>query len=176
MLLSQANNQSAREEVPHIFCVYRSPLLCPLLSHMNSAHILCSYFFHIYLNILPLMPVSSKRPLSFRLSHHNLVCISLLSHACHMPQPLQPPSFGSTHISIWPGVQIMKLLIMQFSASSYHLFSLNSSPQHPVLKHPWSVCFQNIRDQVSHIHIKKKQKIFRQWAIMYMCIYICVCV
>jgi len=37
----------------------------------------------------------------------------------------------------------MKLLIMQFSASSYHLYPLMSkyTPQHPVLKHPCFVFF-----------------------------------
>jgi hypothetical protein len=39
------------------------------------------------------------------------------------------------------GVQVMKLLIMQFSAISRHFISLRSrySPQHPVIKHPQSV-------------------------------------
>jgi hypothetical protein len=39
---------------------------------------------------------------------------------------------------IWRGVQVMKLLIMQFSPTSRYLVSLRSkySPQHPVVKHP----------------------------------------
>jgi hypothetical protein len=37
------------------------------------------------------MPWSSKRSLSFGLSHQNLVHFSLLSHACHMPRPPHSP-------------------------------------------------------------------------------------
>jgi len=119
--------------------IYRNPLPGPLLSLTNPIHTLTSYFFQIYFNILPSMPMSSKWPLSARFSHHNAVCISLPFYACHKPKPLHPPSFGcSTHISIWPGVQVMKLLIMQFSVLSYHLYPPGSKyvPQHPVLKHP----------------------------------------
>jgi len=129
---------------PTCYHAHRNPLLDPLLSQTNPIHALTSYFFQIYFSILPSMPVSSKWPLSARFSHYKPVCISLLSYACHKPKPLHPPSFGcSTHISIWPGVQIMKLLIMQFSASSYHLYPLRSKyiPQHPVLKHPCFVFF-----------------------------------
>jgi hypothetical protein len=38
----------------------------------------------------------------------------------------------------WRTVQVMKLLIMQFSPTSYHFIPLWSkySPQHPALKHP----------------------------------------
>jgi hypothetical protein len=41
----------------------------------------------------------------------------------------------------WRRVQVMKLLIMQFSPTSYHFIPLWSkySPQHPVLKHPESI-------------------------------------
>jgi hypothetical protein len=46
----------------------------------------------------------------------------------------------------------MKFLIMQSSPASHHFFPLRSrySPQHPILKHPQSVFFFNVRDQVSH--------------------------
>jgi hypothetical protein len=41
--------------------------------------------------------------------------------------------------SIWSGLQIVKLLITQYSPASYYLIPLRSkySPQHPVLKHPF---------------------------------------
>jgi hypothetical protein len=41
--------------------------------------------------MLPSMPWSSKRYLSFRLSHQNIVLFSLLSHPCHMPGPTHFP-------------------------------------------------------------------------------------
>jgi hypothetical protein len=42
----------------------------------------------------------------------------------------------------WWRVQVMKLLIMQFSPTSCHYICLHSkySPQHPVLKHWLSMC------------------------------------
>jgi hypothetical protein len=41
---------------------------------------------------------------------------------------------------------------MQSSAASCHFLPLRSkySPQHPVLKHPQSIVFCSVRDQVSH--------------------------
>jgi hypothetical protein len=38
-------------------------------------------------------------------------------------------------------MQVLKLLIMQISPTSRHFISLRSkySPQHPVLKHPYSI-------------------------------------
>jgi hypothetical protein len=46
----------------------------------------------------------------------------------------------------------MKLLIMQHSPASRHFLPLMSkySPQHPVLKHPQSMFFLNVRIQVSY--------------------------
>jgi hypothetical protein len=43
----------------------------------------------------------------------------------------------TTATTVWWSVQIMKLLIMQFSAASCHFIPLRSkySPKHPVLKH-----------------------------------------
>jgi hypothetical protein len=49
----------------------------------------------------------------------------------------------------WSGVQVMKLLTTQFSPPSCYFISLRSkySPQHPVLKHPQSICSSlNVRD------------------------------
>jgi hypothetical protein len=49
-------------------------------------------------------------------------------------------------------VQIMKLLIMQFSPTSFHVILLHAkySPQHSVLKHHEYIFSLNITDQVSH--------------------------
>lgn len=49
---------------PTCYHVYRNPLLGPLLTQTNPIHILTSYFFQIYFNILPSTPMSSKWPLS----------------------------------------------------------------------------------------------------------------
>jgi hypothetical protein len=57
-----------------------------------------------------------------------------------MPWPSHPPRLDySNHI--WQRVQIMKLLLMQFSPSYCHFIPLWSKypPQHNVLKHPQSL-------------------------------------
>jgi hypothetical protein len=43
---------------------------------------------------------------------------------------------------IWQRIQVMKLPIMQFPPISCHIISLQSkhSPQHPILRHPQSMC------------------------------------
>jgi hypothetical protein len=54
-----------------------------------------------------------------------------------MPRPPHPRLHNSNYT--WWRVQIMKLLVMQFSLPSCHSTPLwyKYSPQHPVLKHPW---------------------------------------
>jgi hypothetical protein len=53
----------------------------------------------------------------------------------HTHCPFYPPTFDQ--LNIWPRVQIMKLLIMQFSPASFHFlcFRYIHSSQYPVLKH-----------------------------------------
>jgi hypothetical protein len=70
-------------------------------------------------------------------------------HACYMPHPSHSHSLDHSNYT-WRRVQVMKLIIMQFSPT-YHFIPLRSkySPQHPVLT--LSLCSSlNIRDQVSH--------------------------
>jgi len=60
-----------------------------------------------------------------------------------MPFPSHAPLFDDPNDILWR-VQVIKLLIMQSSPSSWHfppLRSKYSSPQHPVLKHPPSVFY-----------------------------------
>jgi len=49
---------------------------------------------------------------------HNPIRMSLIPHACHMPCPSHPPLFVRPNY-IWRGVEIMKLLNMQFPAASF---------------------------------------------------------
>jgi hypothetical protein len=61
----------------------------------------------------------------------------LLPHSQHMLRPPHPPQLNNSNYT-WQRVQIMQLLVMQFSPPSHHFIPLWSkySPQHPVLKHP----------------------------------------
>jgi hypothetical protein len=62
-------------------------------------------------------------------------------HATHTcPAPSHPPSLDNSNYT-WQTVQVMKLIIMQFSPTSYQFIPLwlRYSPQHPVLKYPQSV-------------------------------------
>jgi hypothetical protein len=61
-------------------------------------------------------------------------------HVCYIPCTSHPPLLDNSNYTLWR-VQVMKLLIMQFSQTSYHFISLQSkySPQHPDLK-----CFQSL--------------------------------
>jgi hypothetical protein len=58
---------------------------------------------------------------------------SSFPHSCYMPCPSHPPLFDHSNYT-WRRVQVMKLLITQFSLTSCHFTSLRSkySPQHPV--------------------------------------------
>ena len=49
----------------------------------------------------------------------NSIRMSLSSHACHMPCPSRPSLFVRPD-NIWRGVEIMKILIMQFPAASHY--------------------------------------------------------
>jgi hypothetical protein len=54
-----------------------------------------------------------------------------------MPCPSHPPWLDHSNYT-WRTIQVMKLLIMQFSPTTYHFIPLRLkySPQHPVLRHP----------------------------------------
>jgi hypothetical protein len=86
------------------------------------------------------MSRSSKWSLLFRLSNQNILCISCISHVCHMRRPSNSSWFDHPN-NIWWNVQVMKLLIMQSSAASRHLLPLRAKciPGHPVPRHPQCV-------------------------------------
>jgi hypothetical protein len=76
-----------------LFCysVHKSPPPVPILNHINSVHILPSYFFKIHCTIIfPSVPRSSKWSLSFSFPHWKHLCI-FLSFVYHTPHPAHPP-------------------------------------------------------------------------------------
>jgi hypothetical protein len=102
--------------------VYSSPSGVPILSQMNPDRALPSNLFNIHLNIIiPSTPRFSNQSLYFRVPHQSLVCISVPYHSCHVPHQSRPRWSDHTN-NVGRGVEIMKLLIMQFSPASYSYY------------------------------------------------------
>jgi hypothetical protein len=110
---------------------------------MNPVHPTPSYFSKIHINII-LTPMyrSSYRLLSCGFPITILLCIPLFPYAYCMPSPSHPPLFDNFNY-IWRILQVVKLLIIQFSPTSYHIIPLQSkySSQHPLLIHLQSMFF-----------------------------------
>jgi hypothetical protein len=146
---SEVSSHSASQEIFHLlwdlklhYRVHRSPALVPILSQMNPVHNFPPYLPKIHSNIiLPSTPPSSTWSPHFRLSDQIFVLFRLSSMRAtcsyHLILDL------TILIIFWWSVQVMKLLIMQYSAASLHFLPHRSkySPQHPVHKHPQFVFF-----------------------------------
>jgi len=92
----------------------------------------------------------SRRSSSLRVSHYNSVRIYLLSHACHVAR-LSCRRRSYDFKNVWLKVQIMKLLVPQFSlASLYFLLDPDIFLQDSVLAHSHCMFCFPIWDQVSH--------------------------
>jgi hypothetical protein len=80
----------------------------------------------------------------------------------HVTCPVFLNLVDMTILIIFGGVQIMKLLIMQFYPASCHFILLRSkySPQHPVLKHTQSAFFPLRERHKLHIHTKQQAKLY----------------
>jgi hypothetical protein len=107
---------------------------------MKPPHNALYSFFQISFNVT--LPSSfSKR------SHHNHVCVFLLSHACHMSHPSHL-SWISHPNNIWREAHNMKLFLF-YSPCSF----LNT-----LFSNIISLCFSlSVGDQVSHPQKNKKQ-------------------
>jgi hypothetical protein len=110
------------------------------LIHSTPSHLISLRSIIIYYPSSTLR--SSKWSLSLRFAHQKPIRIFLHFHTCYMPRPSQSPWFDYPNI-IWWGVQIMKILIMQFATVPCYLVPLNPKylPQHPVLRHPQHILF-----------------------------------
>jgi hypothetical protein len=117
--------------------IHKSSLLSPILRQTKPVHITPSYLSKIHHNIID-PPTSWSSLVSFSLAFLLTTCTCWYSlHSFHMQRPSHPPRVYYSKYT-WRGVQIMKLLVMQFSLSSRHFVLLRSKHplQHPVLKRP----------------------------------------
>jgi hypothetical protein len=140
----EAANCPATQELPSILKnpkvhprIHNNPPVVPILSQIDPVPTIPSYLRSILILSTQLRLGLPTGSLSFWLSHQYPICIPRLSHSCYMPCPSHPPSLDHSNY-VWRGVQVMKLLAMQFLPISGRFISLRSkySPQHLVLKHP----------------------------------------
>jgi len=126
------------------------------LSQMYPVHIFPSYFPKIHSNIIyPSTPSSFDWSLPFRSSDQNFVRPSQLRHACYMTSRLilfdLVALIGEAYKSL--SVQVLKLLIIQFSAAT--LFGPNillSTLSSNILSPCYSL---TMKVQVSHSYTTK---------------------
>jgi hypothetical protein len=118
----EAASCASTQELPNIlrnpkihYRVHENLPLVPILSQIDPFHI-----NHSHLSFLLTFP-----PISYMHSSS--------PHLCYMPCPSLPPWLEHSNYT-WRTVQVMKLLIMQFSPTFCYFNSLWSkySPQHPV--------------------------------------------
>ena len=141
-------------------------------ARLIQSHILPSIFFKPNINIIiPSVSTSSKWTLSFRFSRQNVVWIYLLPHPCHMPRSSYSSRLKHPN-SIQRDLQILKLLIMQFSQSSGYFTPLRSKHflHYSILEHPQPIFSLSVTDQVSQPY-KTTGKII----VMCILIVICLC-
>jgi len=94
--------------------IYKSQLLACILSQINPVHTFSSFALKSHFNIiLPPIPGYSKWSVSHRFSHWNPGCTSP-PHMCSI-SCLSYSSWSHHPNNVWWGVQIMKLVVMQFS-------------------------------------------------------------
>jgi hypothetical protein len=106
------------------------------LSWARSIQSIPSYLSNIHFNIFHAPTAWSSQWSLLAFLH------SSATHSCYMPCSSHPPWLDHSNYT-WSRVQVMKLLIIQFSWTSCHFISLRSKySQRPVLKHPQSMFLQ----------------------------------
>jgi hypothetical protein len=144
---SEADNCAAIQELsilwnPKVhYRVHKIHLLVTILNQINPINTILSHLSKIHLILsthLRLSLPSGLFPSGF--PTNILYIYSASPHSCYMPCSSHPPWLDHSNCT-WRRVQVMKLLIMQFSPILHHFISLRCkySPQHPALKHPQSM-------------------------------------
>ena len=126
VLLEKLTGFEANQEIPRIlgnnpkvhYRTHKRPPPVPIPSQLHPVPTTPSHFLKIHLNIiLPSTSWSPQWSLSLRFLYQNPVHTSPFLHMCHMSRPSQSSRFYHPHY-IGFRVQIIKLLIMQFSPLS----------------------------------------------------------
>jgi hypothetical protein len=127
------------------YCIHKSSLPIPILSHINPVHNTTTYLPKIHFNII--LPSTCKSSYSLfpsglftKLYTHSSspsACYALRSSRTTWPE-------HSNYI--WWRVHVIKLLVTQFFPTSYHFipFRYKYSPWHPVLEHPHQVSHPSV--------------------------------
>jgi hypothetical protein len=143
----EAANCAATQELPSILWnpkvrhrVHKSPTLVPILSQIDPtrSHPISLRSILILSTHLRLGLSSCLLPSGFPTN----ILYALLFPPIRATCPVHLILLNLNHSNyVRRGVQVMKLLIMQFTPISRHFISLQSkySPQYPVLKHPQSM-------------------------------------
>jgi len=141
----EARSSATREEIfrslqcmePEVSLPYsQKPSTCPNSEPYESSPRLPQYFLKIHFDIM-LPSRFSKWCLTLRVPHQISVCIFCLSDRCHMSRTSHFSWFNHAS-NIWCGVQIMKLLTVQFSPLTFYVMSTSPDcvPQRHVLERP----------------------------------------
>ena len=129
----EAKSSTASKEITHILwnpnvhCrVHNSPPPVPALSQIIPVHAFPLYYSKVHLNIILQFTLRScEFSLYFSFPHQNPVCISFLSHTCHIPRQSHYSWFQ--HLSIiWWGVTTVSSLL-SLSRNSSATYSRTSS-------------------------------------------------
>jgi hypothetical protein len=80
-------------------------------------------------------------------------------HVCYIPWPVHPPCLDHSH-NTWRRVEVMKLILMQFPPTSYHIIPLRStySPQHP------QYYAKKLKYKPFHIRYEERKSGDMEWA------------
>jgi hypothetical protein len=118
------------------------------MSHIDTVHTILSYLSKIYFNIVHTY-ILVFLVVSFLLASPPISYMHSFSpHSIYMPCSSDPPWLDhSTYV--WRGVQIMKLLIMQYSRIFCHFISLRN-------KYPLSTLFSNTLSLCSSLNVGDK--------------------
>jgi hypothetical protein len=163
----EPTSYAATQQFPNIlwnlkdhYCVHKSTPLVPIPSQINPVHATPSYISKLHINIIPPPPQCLSHPSVFPSGFPTKILHTILKHhSCYMPHQSHPPGLDHFNYTLWR-VQVMKLLIRQFSPTScqFILISSKYSPQHLVLEHPQSM-FSLMSEAKFHTHTEPQAKL-----------------